>query len=195
MCKQYSTLLRRRGIKTKHQEVLTKISKISREELVSLVLDGAKLIDICSKYQINPTTCYYLLKQNSVDWSVNGYSTNNLELENMNIDELKDNLVNLLINNDSIASNNELSDLIDFVFNAPIDSNCTKEDLINYLTLSIGGNEEKVAIINPEQITTFTKKGYYKVTDCMEKNHCRETNIQMPTLMMATKQLHRFYSD
>ena len=59
----------------------------------------------------------------------------------------------------------------------------------------IGGNEEKVAIINPEQITTFTKKGYYKVTDCMEKNHCRETNIQMPTLMMATKQLHRFYSD
>lgn len=133
--KQYSTLLRRRGIKTKHQEVLTKISKISREELVSLVLDGAKLIDICSKYQINPTTCYYLLKQNSVDWSVNGYSTNNLELENMNIDELKDNLVNLLINNDSIASNNKLSDLIDFVFNAPIDSNCTKEDLVKFIKI------------------------------------------------------------
>ncbi len=88
------------------------------------------------------------------------------------------------IMNETMGVINDLSDY----------SNGTSIRTNDSVIFIIGGNEDNVAIIDPNQITTFTQKGHYKVTDCVDKKQCQDTNIQMPTLMRATKQLHKFYT-
>lgn len=133
--RQYATLLRNRGIITKQQETYARTSKITKEELLDLILNGATVTDICKKYSLTPTNCYLLLKQHSINWNVNGFKIKNTDLEKMPLDTLKDSLANLLLNNENIAENDELSDLIDFVYNLDITTNQQKDDLVKFVKI------------------------------------------------------------
>ncbi len=133
--RQYANLLRNRGLTTKHQEAYARTSKITKDELLDLILNGATVTDICKKYSLTPTNCYLLLKQHSINWNVNGFKIKNTDLEKMPLDTLKDSLANLLLNNENIAENDELSDLIDFVYNLDITTNQQKNDLVNFVKI------------------------------------------------------------
>ena len=62
------------------------------------------------------------MKKITKDFSskINNFKIKNTDLEKMPFDTLKDSLANLLLNNENIAENEELSDLIDFVYNLEI---------------------------------------------------------------------------
>ncbi len=57
----------------------------------------------------------------------------------------------------------------------------------------LAGNYRKVGVIEKEQITLFTKKGTYMVTDSRNGNKAKESSITMQTLIRVTRQLHKFF--
>lgn len=57
----------------------------------------------------------------------------------------------------------------------------------------LAGNNRKVGIIEADQITLFSKKGTYMVTDSKKGDKATESSITMQTLVRVTRQLHKFF--
>ncbi|MCQ2739231.1 MAG: hypothetical protein MJ237_03265 [bacterium] len=81
--KQYTVLLKRIGIKTTHQEQKERIAKIKKGELLTLILKGFTISDICNELDISLNTCRQLLKKHSISWNATG-TTQNQNNENLN---------------------------------------------------------------------------------------------------------------
>ncbi len=57
----------------------------------------------------------------------------------------------------------------------------------------IAGDGQHVAVVEDSQITLFSPKGTYQVTDSRDGARTDETGVTMQTLIKVTRQLHKFY--
>lgn len=144
----YSRLLKRHRIITEHQKALKRVSEISKEQLIEGILDGKPVYQICKELGINLPTCYALIKQYNINYSKIAERASSKEYEKYDVDTLKDCAFNLLMENDQIYNDEELSSILEFAFEREYKTEDERQELVNLLRII---NHVSLGNITPEQ--------------------------------------------
>lgn len=144
----YSRLLKRHRIITEHQRNLKQVSEISKEQLLEGILTGKPIYKICNDLGISLATCYSLIKKYNINYSPISKRTNSKEYEKYDVNTLKDCVFNLLMENDTIYNDEELSSLLEFAFERDYKTEEERQELISLLRII---NNVALGNITPEQ--------------------------------------------
>ena len=144
----YSRLLKRHRIITEHQRALKRISEISKEQLIEGILDGKPVYQICKELDINLPTCYALIKQYNINYSKIAEKAASKEYEKYDVNTLKDCAFNLLMENNKIYNDEELSSILEFAFEREYKTEEERQELVSLLRII---NNVSLGNITPEQ--------------------------------------------
>ena len=118
----YMNLLRRFNVVTSYKESMKKISVITKEDIMSKLLENKSYLDIAKEYEIAPGTVYRLILKYGLPTKV-GKTTGHKELwgipksyEQYSAAELKDRLFEVFLENPSIAKHKDVEFFTDYVY-------------------------------------------------------------------------------
>ena len=133
------------NIQTERQKSLRRNKTISREVIVGLIKQGKTIKEICEELKISPAAynhfkfLYNLTTPRKKVIAEKVY-------ENYSIDELKEKLINLYIENDVVSQNNMLSTMVDYISYKMDFTEANKVDLIEFVKLVENVTKNKISI-------------------------------------------------